>query len=806
MLEQARETRGRLWRRLLLPTLLAGIILPTISIVVEATTHMSAEDLFDPIPTLWHLLLVAFVPLAHLQVWLAIRKGSTQRGPLLGMANAVAMGVSIFYTIVYLPVLPLAAIAVTFGGLGLLPMAPLFSLLSGIALRRRLRGIAPRSFAFRRGGLVAGLSLAFALIFLMELPASLTRVGLQMAASESPERSARGLRLLRMVGDKDYMLRACYERTGHATDFVGFLFSLDEPVSPEDARKIYFRLMGETFNTSLPPERVGSHFMPRDRFDFDPDQGGTVIAGKVKGLALTASRMDGSVDAEAGLGYIEWTMVFKNDSVFQHEARAEVQLPPGGVVSRLTLWVDGQEREAAFAARSQARGAYERVVRQRRDPLLVTTAGHDRILVQCFPIQPRGGEMKIRLGITTPLMLEERAQARLRLPHLINRNFRIPELVSHAVWIESESPMHVDAQGLETEQPGAGIYAVRGAVSDAELSERGAFVRFARASEVGESWTRDDVKHDGELVRQLIREKSIPARSRIVLVLDTSRSMAAWREETSAALKSLPADVRLTLLLADGNGVYEVGASQHPLSGKPEEIAPLIESVRFEGGADNVAPLLKAWDIAAASPLESVIIWVHGPQPLLLQGVEGLRQRWERQPLGPMLYAVQAGNGPDLIAEGLDGIGAFEVSARAGGLQSDLEGLLAELTGRAKPLEFVRTRERLEPLPASPAVRETSAHLARLWANDEVARLLAARGKDWEEEATKLATLYQLVTPVSGAVVLETQAQYDQAGLQAVAPGTVPTIPEPEMYLLIAVVMAMLLWLLYRRRLNAPLA
>lgn len=800
MLEKAQQSKGQHWG---VWTLLLGIMMPSISIVVEATTHMCAENIFDPIPTLWHLLIVVFVPLAHLQVWLAVRKGSTQRGALLGLANAFAIGVSGFYTIVYIPILPVALVAIAMAGMGLLPMAPVFSLIAGIILRRQLKRIAPESRAVRMRGLAAGLALAFATIILIELPSSVTRVGLQMAASDSPEQSARGFRLLRLAGNKDYMLRACYNRSGRATDPVGFILSLDDPVTPEQARAIYYRITGETFNTSQPPERLGGHFGPREMFDFDPDQGGTIIAGKVKGLSLAASRIDGSIDSDAGLGYIEWTLSFRNDSTLQQEARAEVQLPPGAVVSRLTLWVDGQEREAAFAGREQARGAYQQVVRQRRDPVLVTTAGRDRILVQCFPILPGGGQMKIRFGITTPLVLEDMGHARLRLPHILERNFRIPDMVNHAVWVESKSPLQVEGQSLLTEQPQANLYAVRGAVSDTELSERGAFLRTARASEITESWTRDALKNNEEIVRQLIRERNTHAPSGIVIVLDTSRSMEKWHAEISAALKSLPPDVELKLLLADGNGVYEAGASQHPLSGKAQQIATLIESVSFEGGANNVSPLVRAWDIAAATPQGSAIVWIHGPQPLLLQPVEELRQRWERRTGGPSLYALQVGNGPDRIVEGLDGIGAIEVVPRTGRLQTDLEGLFARLTGRASSLEFVRTSEKLAQVPEALAAHETSSHLARLWANDEVGRLITAQGKDWEEEARKIATRYQLVTPVSGAVVLETQAQYDQAGLQAVAPGTVPTIPEPEMIMLVAIVMAILLWMLYRRRLYA---
>ena len=68
-------------------------------------------------------------------------------------------------------------------------------------------------------------------------------------------------------------------------------------------------------------------------------------------------------------------------------------------------------------------------------------------------------------------------------------------------------------------------------------------------------------------------------------------------------------------------------------------------------------------------------------------------------------------------------------------------------------------------------------HLARLWAAEEVSRLCDARHST---DAMQLAARYQLVTPVSGAVVLETQAQYQRAGLQPAPPETVPMVPEPS--------------------------
>src|SRR6266851_1063840 len=45
----------------------------------------------------------------------------------------------------------------------------------------------------------------------------------------------------------------------------------------------------------------------------------------------------------------------------------------------------------------------------------------------------------------------------------------------------------------------------------------------------------------------------------------------------------------------------------------------------------------------------------------------------------------------------------------------------------------------------------------------------------------------QLVTALSGAVVLETKAQYDRAGLKPAEPASVPVVPEPQTWMLILI-------------------
>ena len=259
-----------------------------------------------------------------------------------------------------------------------------------------------------------------------------------------------------------------------------------------------------------------------------------------------------------------------------------------------------------------------------------------------------------------------------------------------------------------------------------------------------------------------------------------------------------PVGFDLKLVLADAGRLS-------PASGI-DEASSFLRAATFGGGADNVPALLKAWDLAIEKPGNNAIVWVHGPQLLQLHSAEDLRRRWESGPYSPSLYSVQTRIGLDQILKTLDGIDEVKSVPRTRELDKDLGRLFQRLTGQVATIEWVRTSKKVQSLPDPSDAIETSDHLAGLWANDEVARILAAGDESLNEAATMLAARYQLVTPVTGAVVLETAAQYRAADLTPVEKGTVPTIPEPEMVALLAVVFVLLSWLIYRsRRLARPI-
>ena len=727
--------------------LVAGVILPAIAITVEASTHLSASVFFDPIPTAWHLAMVILMPLAQLHVWFTIRRGTPNRLMLAGFVNAAVIGISLFYSLCYLPFAPVAVLTILIV-VGLLPLAPFLSLIAAIKMRQQLRRIAattPRkNFALGTKGLLTGLGVTVVAIGMIELQATLTRYGLQMAASSSAQTRTRGIRFLRTYGSQDQLLKSCYNQARSTTDILGDLFSTENPVSIDEARKIYYRVTGETFDMSFPPRRVAGRLIPQQVFDYTYDQRGTRIGGKLNGLWLSNSKLEGTIDSDGGVGYLEWTLTFQNDSKRTKEARAEIQLPPGGVVTRVTQWDEDREIEAVFGNRQKIRE--EAPVSYIREPVLVTTAGRDRILVQGLIAD----EIKFRLGITVPLLLESRSNVRLLLPHFEGRNFRIPDNVNHKIWFDSTRPIATEYGGLYYGQMPNEKFMLGGQITDDDLSRPERSLLISRLDRDTGTWSRNPLDPEGTIIKQWIEERTPAHLRRIVLVVDTSASMANLEPEINAALGALPRGIDLKLVLADADELHKAEHNDS-IGTDLEGVSALLATATFTGGADNAPALRKAWDLAAETPGNNAIVWIHNPQLVQLDSIEVVKNRWLSRPYGPLLYSVQTSKGSDEIVQSLDGINEVKSVTRMGTLRADLERLFRQLSGQIKTFEFVRSVKHAE-LPEDTEGYKTSDSLAKLWANDEVVRILDARDESFGT-ASQLAMRYQLVTSVTDAAV-----------------------------------------------------
>ena len=273
--------------------------------------------------------------------------------------------------------------------------------------------------------------------------------------------------------------------------------------------------------------------------------------------------------------------------------------------------------------------------------------------------------------------------------------------------------------------------------------------------------------------------------------------MKEARPQIAEALRQLPTGLDASVIVAS-DSIEELVPLRPVDAAYRAELENKLEHFRCAGGQDNLPALMKAWDMAAEKP-GGVVVWIHGPQPLLLEDGEQIEQRllWRFGEGAPVIHELQTTAGPDSIIQKFHGRTSMTSVARLGSVREDLERLLAQWNPQASQLRAVRERLNFTAMTEASRGKESSRHLVRLWANDEVRRMIAANRRD---DAVKLASRHQLVTPVSGAVVLETKQQFDQAGLQPVSPDSVPVVPEPGTLLLITVSLGLLVIVRTRSR------
>jgi len=757
------------------------VLLPGLTIFVELTTGMCAEEFFDPLPTPLHLLLCLLVPTAGVVALAAADGGAFGRKTWLvaGLLGA-AVAVSGVYSLLFLPLLPAAVFAIVPMGMGLLPLTPYFAFFGLLGLVARLHPkVAARERTFWTSLLIGGV-VAVAAFVAAELPTALTTVEVRKALSEDLAVRDAALRKLRRRGHEETLRLLC-TRGGRGTPSLLRAFERDPlPRTPRvELDRLYYRVTGRANEKYDRFSWLGSR---ENDFTtgFDPLQGTDEPGPVLRGLSLGSSRLDGIVDGHCAVAYVEWTLELENGSELEREARAVIGVPEGGVVSRLSLRIDGEERDAAFGGRAQTSAAYERVVRRRRDPATVKTAGRDAVLLRCFPIQAHR-TMRVRVGVTVPLAIEESdeegTRLSLELPALREANFA--SAAAHAVWLESVDPLS-DPSGelVVDEDPKAGRV-LRGELALPLGDAVGHSIACLGPSPLPQVQAADYAEPSSFVVQRIERERKAPATS-LAVVIDGSASMEPHREQCIEVLEALDPALEVQIVIVSEDG--------------PEELrdrAAAIERLRaltFLGGLDCAPALVEAWELVHATP-GSAVLWLHGFQPVTLGSEAPLLQRMERGADGPTLVSCGLAGGTHRLVQELSELPAsrFEVLSPARVVE------WAREAHRAVDV-FVRRFERLEEEPAG--VRAGTDHVVRLWAAEAVDALRT----DDREEAAALAARYRLVTPVSGAVVLETSEQYEQAGLDPDAsPNAVPTVPEPGVWLLLAVAVAALVWTRRRR-------
>src|SRR5690606_27634785 len=108
---------------------------------------------------------------------------------------------------------------------------------------------------------------------------------------------------------------------------------------------------------------------------------------------------------------------------------------------------------------------------------------------------------------------------------------------------------------------------------------------------------------------------------------------------------------------------------------------------------DNIPALEKAWDLAAENG-PGAVLWMHGPQPVTISGIEGLKQRFERRQNAVQLFDLPIERAPNVITQTLPPWVRVELVSMHRPPTEVFVELLSQLNGTRMQYEFARTKTR----------------------------------------------------------------------------------------------------------------
>jgi hypothetical protein len=449
-------------------------------------------------------------------------------------------------------------------------------------------------------------------------------------------------------------------------------------------------------------------------------------------------------------------MIFDNTTLVNKEARAALHLPANAVVSKASLWIDGEEREAAYGATAHVRSVYRRIVNRRMDPLLVTMIGPDQVQVQCFPV-PANGKMKIRVGITCPLLEGHKVQ----VPSFIETNFGIDDNFEHSLWMEAPTPGRAYVGGSAADNEGMIL-----TVTHEQLSRPDTYFTFDIDSPSVYRYADDAFM----LGPTAWTENPVPP----VLLID-------GRDDVFSELRGFAWGAhRFSDVIVARPFGYEVWDGD-------EDVEQFLFDIATYGGVNPCPALLES--IRTATDKGTSVVWLHGSLPATVREELGLEQMLRRSDTSVKIVTVAVAGELNSLISDLGYMRYFSPYPRCGDLKQDITGAVATASRiyQTADNQVLLGGRSTSGLVFTGTTDLTVTHPYRLFLYSRIMQDWFDDGEVSNDLMTRALTT-RIVTPVTGAVVLENHDQYKAADLDpSVGAENIPKIPEPEFYILLGI-------------------
>jgi XrtN system VIT domain protein len=459
----------------------------------------------------------------------------------------------------------------------------------------------------------------------------------------------------------------------------------------------------------------------------------------------------------------------------QEEGIYTFHLPEGGVVTSLSLWIEGKEAKSILTTKQIADSAYKQIVgREQRDPSVLHWQEGNTVSVRVFPVLA-GESRKFKVGVTAPL---SRENARMKYENI---SFDGPSF-AHAT-------EEISLQFQQTP---------RDFISPAVFKPTG-HLGFTRSGKYNPAWSieladqplsNEAFCFDGKQYNVRPYQKQYAPAILNNVYLDINRSWTKEEFDTVCnALKAQKVYVFTNELVQVTNanreslfdGLHELQFSLFPVYLIKNENTSLLVSK-----SSTVSPNLK--DLAGSDFLQHIKTSMQGGKKLKFFNIGTT--------LSPYLKTLKE----------------YRAFQYLHGMADDLKKLVAKQ-------EFVKDIENDDRVVIDNAdiaivkdsCTQASAapdHLMRLFAYNHIMQKMGSRFSEEEKDNDSLIAEAQkayVVSPVSSMVVLETQKDYERFNindsrnsLNNASLKSNGAVPEPHEWALIIIVCFVLLYIKFR--------